>query len=123
MEEQGNLTQDDILDLIGGEGFKYEPVFNKVIITLNKEEIDGGLVLSDNVVSDEQYVVAIGDTVRAFKAGQKVLVDVEKLMVTVPNTTDNVYESTKQLKLDFLEVDGMLFAIIEDRYIKAKVRY
>jgi len=123
MEEQGNLTQDDILDLISGEGFKYEPVFNKIIITLNKEEVDGGLVLSDNIMSDEQYVVAVGETVRAFKPGQKVLIDMEKLMVSVPNEVNNVYETSKQLKLDFLEVDGMLYAIMEDRYVKAKIRY
>jgi len=56
MGEQKNLTQDNVLDLM--RNFEIQPLFNKVVITLNREEEDGGLILSDNTLSEIQYVLA-----------------------------------------------------------------
>lgn len=55
MGEQKNLTQDDVLDLM--RNFEIQPLFNKVVITLNREEEDGSLILSDNTLSEIQYTV------------------------------------------------------------------
>lgn len=117
MEEVKNLTQDDVLDLI--KEFPIQPMYNNVLITLNTLEVDGNLVLSENEVSDVQYVVAVGPTAQ-IDAGQKVLLDVEKLMVTVGQSSTNAYEDVKEVKLDRIQVNGNIFAFISDRAIKAK---
>lgn len=121
MEERVNVTQDDVLDLIGkdGKSFPLEPMFNKVIITLNTEEVDGGLVLAENTLSEIQFVVAVGPTAQV-KAGQKVIIDLEKLMVPVGHSSTNAYEDNKQIKIDPVFVNDVMYAIVEDRVIKCK---
>jgi len=117
MEEKRNLNQDDVLELIGN--FPLEPLFNGVYITVNKLEADGNLILSDNVLSDIQYVVAAGEH-SVVKPGQKVLIDIEKMMVPVKQESNNVYETVMQVKVDLVEVNGDIFALVNDRVIKAK---
>lgn len=117
MEERVNLNQDDVLDLIGK--FPLEPLFNGVYITVNKLEADGNLILSDNVLSDIQYVIAAGEH-SVVKPGQKVLIDIEKMMVPVKQESNNVYETVMQVKVDLVEVNGNIFALVNDRVIKAK---
>lgn len=118
MGEQKNLTQDDVLDLMGK--FPLEPMFNKVYITLNNLEEDGGLVLSDNVLSESQFIVAKGPMVNSVEVGQKVLIDVEKLMKSKGVESTNQYEEVREIQLDLIEIDGNRFALVEDRVIKAK---
>jgi len=115
MEEKRNLNQDDVLDLVGK--FPLEPLFNGVYITVNKLETD--LVLADNILSDVQYVVAAGEH-SVVQPGQKVLIDIEKMMVPVRQESNNVYETVMQVKVDLVEVNGDIFALINDRVIKAK---
>ena len=117
MEERRNLNQDDVLELIGK--FPLEPLFNGVYITVNKLEQDGNLVLSDNILSDVQYVVAAGPH-SVVEAGQKVLIDIEKMMVPVKQESTNSYETVMQVKVDLVEVNGNVFALVTDRVIKAK---
>ena len=119
MGEQG-LTQDEVLDII--QTFPLEPMFNRVYITLNREAEDGELVLSDNVLSEVQYVVS-GEVEwrdKKIKPGQKVIIDIEKMMVPVRSEGTNAYEQVMQVKIDPIEVDGVMYALIEERYIKAK---
>jgi len=117
MEERVNLNQDDVLDLIGK--FPLEPLFNGVYITVNKLEVDGKLILSEDILSDVQYAVAVGPTAQV-QAGQKVLIDIEKMMVPVKQESTNIYETVMQVKVDLIEVDGQAFALVTDRVIKAK---
>jgi len=121
MEEQRNLTQDDVLDLIGGEGFPEQPLGAKVIITLNRDEPDGNLVLSENVMSEVQFIVAKGAMVRDVEVGQKVRIDIEKMMVTVGTAQYDTHEPIRQIRIDPIVVDGVMYGIIEDRLIKTKV--
>ena len=102
------------------DGFPIEPLFNKVIITLDNLEADGDLVLSDNVLSDIQHIVAVGPSVNQLEVGDKVIIDIEKLMVQVKVETTDAYSLQKQIKIDPIEVEGVVYAIIEDRVIKAK---
>ena len=120
MGEEVNMSQDDVLDII--RTFPLEPLFGKVFITLNKLSEDGDLVLSDNILDDVQYVVAGEIQWRESKVspGQKVLIDIEKMMVPVRSESTNAYESIMQVKIDPIEVDGVMYALIEERYIKAK---
>lgn len=114
-----NLSQTEVLALVNS--FPEEPLFNKVIITVNTESPDGGLVLSDNVLSDIQYIVAKGSSVHNLGLGQKVRIDLEKLLVKVPSDT-NSYEYTTQIKVDVIDVDGIVYALLEDRFIKSKFK-
>ena len=114
-----NFTQDTVLDII--TNFPIDPLRNKVVITLNKEEIDGDLVLSDNVMSEVQYVIA-GEVIyrdKVVKPGQKVLLDIRGMMKVVRREVNNQYQEVEQIELDPLEVNGQVFAIIDDRFIKA----
>ena len=114
-----NFTQDTVLDII--TNFPIDPLRNKVVITLNKEEIDGDLVLSDNVMSEVQYVIA-GEVIyrdKVVKPGQKVLLDIKGMMKSVRREVNNQYEMVEQIELDPVQVDGQVFAIIDDRFIKA----
>jgi hypothetical protein len=119
-EERENMTQDDVLDVI--RTFPLEPLFGKVFITLNKMSEDGELILSDNILDDVQYVVAGEIQWRESKVspGQKVIIDIEKMMVPVRSEDTNAYEPIMQVKIDPIEVDGVMYALIEERFIKAK---
>jgi len=120
MEERPNVTHDEVLDLINR--FPLEPMFNKVYITLNKEIEDGELILSDNVLSEVQYVVA-GEVEwkdKKISPGQKVIIDIDKMMVPVRQESRDSYETVMQVKIDPVEIEGNMYALIEDRFIKAK---
>jgi co-chaperonin GroES (HSP10) len=118
-ERQPNFTHDDVLEVI--TDFPLKPLCNKVIININTDKEDGGLVLSDNAFSERQYVVS-----GTFKFGElevtpgtPVLIDVRKLMKTVKTEVDNVYGEYKVIEIDPVIVDNKMYAIIEDRVIKA----
>lgn len=114
-----NLAQDNVLELI--TNFPIEPMFNKVCITLNNLEEDGNLVLSENILSDVQFIVAVGkSTSDTLKPGQKVLIDIEKLMIPVRSEKTDAYETTMRVKIDPIEIDGVIYALVDDRIIKAK---
>jgi imidazolonepropionase-like amidohydrolase len=116
MEEKRNLDQDDVLDLIGK--FPLQPRFNGVYVTVNSVETYSNLDISDTVLNEVQYVVAVGPVVTDLKPGQKVILDIEKMMVDVMSETKNSYESVKQVKIDLVEVNGSAFALVNDRVIK-----
>jgi len=42
------------------------------------------------------------------------------MMVPVRQESNNVYETVMQVKVDLVEVNGDIFALINDRVIKAK---
>lgn len=118
-EKQPNFTHDDVLEVI--TDFPVKPLWNKVIITINTDEEDGGLVLSDNAFSERQYVVS-----GTFKFGElevipgtPVLIDVRKLMKSVRTEIDNVFGEYKVVEIDPVIVDDKMYAIIDDRVIKA----
>ena len=119
MENQANLTWEEVVQIINE--FPLEPMFNKVIVTLNKGVIEGTLDLSSNTVAEEQYIIAKGPNVHNLELGQKVLLDLDKLMEKRTNP-NNVYEEVGMLKFDPIMVDDIIYAILEDRFIKAKFK-
>lgn len=117
MLEQKNLTMEEVLTM--SNSFPWKPTFNKVIITLNREELEGMLDISDSTLDEYQFVVAKGGHVNEVTVGQKVMIDIEKLMIREVNP-NNTHESISRIKIDPIYVDGVTYAIIEDRFIKAK---
>ncbi len=117
MEEKRNLEMDDVLDLIGK--FPLQPRFNGVYITLNSIQNEGSVDFSDSALDESQYVIAVGPVVTDIKPGNKILLDVEKMMVVTGSESTNTYEQVKEVKLDLIQVNGDTFALVNDRVIKA----
>lgn len=97
--------------------FPEQPTTSKLIITLNTEQEDGEFVLSDNVMSETQYVVAVGPFVKGINPGTKVRIDIEKMMVYEPNP-NNTHETISTVKLSPIHYDGVTYAIINDSLVK-----
>lgn len=112
-----NLTAYDALEV--SKEWLEQPLFNKVIITLNTDNSLDSLDLSDNMMSEFQYVIAKGAHVVSVEAGDKVRIDLEK-MITKTINPNNTHEDIETIKLDPIEFQGKIYAIIEDRLIKTR---
>jgi hypothetical protein len=112
-----NVTAYDALEI--SKEWLEQPMFNKVIITLNTENTLDSLDLSDNVISQFQYIIAKGSYCNNVEVGDKVRLDLEKMMNKTINP-NNSHEDFTSVKLDPIEFDGKIFAIIEDRLIKTR---
>tara|TARA_R110002124_G_scaffold281430_1_gene455725 strand:- start:87030 stop:87404 length:375 start_codon:yes stop_codon:yes gene_type:complete len=112
-----NLSQDDVLELI--KEFPLEPMGRRVYITTNVEEPDGNLILTNNSFDEVQFVLAVGSHVTEVKAGQKVIIDIEKMLV-YENVDDNSHEKRPIVNLKLQEVNGRYFALINDSQILSK---
>jgi len=97
--------------------FPEQPTTSKLIITLNTEQEDGEFVYSDNVMSETQYVVAVGPYVKGINPGTKVRIDIEKMMEYIPNP-NNTHETISTVKLSPIHYDGVTYAIINDSLVK-----
>lgn len=116
MEEVENFTMDDVLDVI--TDFPLKPLGRKVIVTLNMEEPDNSLVLSNNSLSESQYVIAVGTHVHDFKPGNKVLLDLERMM-EYTSAEDNAYEKVGRIKIKPIEVNNKVYAMINENVVDA----
>ncbi len=118
-DTQANMSHDDVLDVI--INFPVKPLWGQVVITVNTDEADGVLVLSDNSFSEKQYVISGSIEYGDIKVvpGTPVLIDIKKLMKTVKTEVDNVYGEYKAVEIDPLEVDGVMYAVVDSRVIKA----
>lgn len=116
MEEVTNMTQDDVLDVI--TNFPIIPTRNKLIITVNVKEPDGNLVLAENSFDEVQYVVATGSHSSDIKAGQKVLLSLDKMMVYDQAQSD-AYERVGHIKITPIEVNDRVYGLITDGMIDA----
>lgn len=96
-----------------------QPMFNKVVITLNVESSLDSLDLSDNAMDQFQYIIAKGPNCHNIEVGDKVRIDLEKMSEKVINP-NNQHEQLTSIKLDPIEFDGKIFAIVEDRLIKTR---
>lgn len=119
MEEIMNLGEAEVQELI--KDFPIVPFGNRVIITLNREEVDHNLVLSNNMLAERQYVIAVGSRVSECKPGDVVLLDLEKMTVKAPSETDQ-FQLTSQIKMDPIDVDGIVFGFTNDNCFKGKVK-
>jgi hypothetical protein len=112
-----NVTAYDALEI--SKEWLEQPMFNKVIITLNTENTFDSLDLSDNAMSQFQYIIAKGPNCHNIEIGDKVRIDLEKMSIKQINP-NNSHEDFTTIKLDPIEFDGKIFAIIEDRLIKTR---
>jgi hypothetical protein len=120
MGELKNVSKEEVLEIIST--MPLEPVFNKVFITINTVEVDGELVLTNDTLSEDQYVLAVGPTAaRTVSPGDKVVLDLEKMTVRTPLDHDQTQVNT-QIKIDPIYINGRQFAIVNDNCFKAKYK-
>jgi hypothetical protein len=112
-----NFNSDEVKELV--KNFPLKPRYSQVIITLNSLEEDGQVVLSNNVLSDIQYVVAKGSMVNDLSVGDKVIINIEKMMVATRVDNGNSVDTVMQVKVDTIDVGDDTFAFIDDRLIKS----
>lgn len=112
-----NLTAYDALEI--SKEWLEQPMFNKVVITLNTENGLDSLDLSDNAMSQFQYIIAKGPNCHNIEVGDKVRLDLDKMLKKSINP-NNTHEDITTIQLDPIEFDGKIYAIIEDRLIKTR---
>jgi len=112
-----NITAYDALEI--SKEWLEQPMFNKVVITLNTENTLDSLDLSDNAMSQFQYIIAKGANVISVNVGDKVRLSLDK-MTSKKINPNNSHEDITTIELDPIEFDGKIFAIIEDRLIKTR---
>jgi len=112
-----NVTAYDALEI--SKEWLEQPMFNKVVITLNTENTLDGLDLSDNAMSQFQYIIAKGANVMSVEVGDKIRLSLDKMTSKKVNP-NNSHEDFTTIELDPIEYDGKIFAIIEDRLIKTR---
>lgn len=103
--------------------FNLEPRGRDVIITVNtiEDTDESGVKLTSNDFSDVQYVMAAGSHVHDLLPGDKVLLDLEKMSVRIPNA-ENIYESATQIKIFPVEFEDRMYALVSDNVIKVKIK-
>lgn len=115
--KKGNLTAYEALEV--SKEWIEQPMFNKVIITLNTINVLDSLDLSDNSMDEFQYIIAKGSMCNNVEVGDKVRLDLDKMVISSVNP-NNSHENLTSIKLDPIEFDGRTYAIIEDRMIKTR---
>lgn len=115
MEEVSNITQEEVLELI--KDFPIQPLRGKVVITVNAVEQDEGILLQDSSFSESQYILSAAPNT-GIAPGSKVLLDIDKMTQVMRSTTDDS-EHITSIKLKPVEVNGQIFALINDNVIDA----
>lgn len=108
MEEVTNLSQEEVLDIV--KDFPLIPTRSKLIITVNIDEDDEDIDMVGNSFSEIQYVIAAGSFNQDIRPGQKVILDVTKMMPA---------SAGGQIEIDPIEVNGRMYAFINENVIKA----
>lgn len=119
MEKQKNLSGKELEEVI--ENFNFEPGMNYVVLTLNQYVPDNGI----EIVSDEkfdldqwQYVIASGSN--RYSAGDKVLINMNKLLVNVPDPHDRT-KVLQKINIDPFEFKGGVYTMLGDNMILGKI--
>lgn len=114
MEGAIQLGREEVDEIIKDFGLK--PTFNKIIVTLNMVEDEDGLIITDEGISEVQYVVAAGD--RSFaEPGQKIALDMAKLVIKDTVSHDQ-YQTTSSIQIKPVTYNGIAYAIMSDNVIE-----
>ena len=116
MEEKiKNLSEIEVRELIAK--FPIKPRNSFVYITMNKSsDNDEDVILEEEYITEEQYVIAVGDRVHDIEPGMKVLLDPEKMTKYVQDPND-VTTKIPTLNALPMEVDGYVVARVTDNII------
>lgn len=115
MDELKNLTQEEVLEIV--KTCNVQPLYNNIIITTNTAEMEDDDIEDITPTFDAvQYVVAVGSHVREVSPGDKVLLDISKMM-SKNSSSNDAYSTVTSLQIKPVEIGDHVFAIIDDRKI------
>jgi len=115
MEEIVNLTQDDVLELIGD--FPITPLRNRIVITTNVDEFeDDDVNFSEAGFSEVQYVLAVGSHINELKPGMKVMLNLDLMSILEENPEDRE-NPLKRIVIRPVEAGERWFGQIEDHKV------
>ena len=95
------------------------PRGSRVITTLFNRPIDYDTIMTDDILDDEQYVIAIGQFVTGLEVGDKVRIDLEKLVVVMNDTNGERFE---KLKVDPIMVGETTCGLLNESVIKTVIK-
>lgn len=117
MEEKLNITPEELEVFLKNE-FPVKPVGRRLIITIDTEAVDGDVILSNNIFSEVQTVLAVGTHVHDIERGDRVLLDLEKMSEMVPSET-NQFEKIPRIKMRPIDIGDYTFGLIYDNAVEA----
>lgn len=110
-----NITKEELGNIINT--FPIKPRHNYVYVTMNKEsDNEEDVILEEQFVQEEQYVIAVGDRVTDIEPGLKVLLDPDKMTKYIQNPND-VTEKIPVVNGLPMEVNDRVFLRITDNVI------
>jgi hypothetical protein len=110
-----NLSEIEVRELINK--FPIKPRSSFVYITMNKSsDNDEDVILEEEYITEEQYVIAVGDRVHDLEPGMKVLLDPEKMTKYIQDPND-VTTKIPTLNALPIEVNGYVIARVSDNII------
>jgi hypothetical protein len=102
-----------------------KPVFNYMFLTCNETKTtESGIILGvgDSIINDTQIVLACGDSVRTFKKGDTVKIDVRqyvrKKWDDEKSITGAVMKETGVVVWPIEEIDGLDVMVVPDNHIR-----
>lgn len=111
-----NLNEGELFGLISR--FNLKPLGRNIIVTLNNHlNNDEDLLETDLMLNEEQFIVAIGNHVVDLLPGDKVALDLEKLLTIVPDPNDSYSKITK-IKVNPVKYENYTFGLIDSSTIK-----
>lgn len=113
-----NYSAEEVAKIVGE--FPIELFGNRVVVTVNTEESDK-LQINNNTIAVDQYVIAAGSMARNLQAGDKVELDLKKLMSRQPVGHDQ-YQIESVLDIEPYVYGEHTFALITDHSIKGKYK-
>ena len=116
MEEvMENITQDEVLELIGT--FPLQPTRGKLIISVNTKDEDDAELGEEPGFDETQYVLATSPSpFDGVKPGCRVLLDLDRMSIKTKNEEGDIVFS---INIKPVKVGERLFAIINDSAIDA----
>lgn len=113
---QTNIKEPEVKQII--ETFDFVPNRNKLVITLNLIESKDKIVEEESALDEVQYVIASGETA-LYKPGDKVMLDIAKLMTPQRSSIDatNVMNILQVTPYQF---NDNIFSIIDDNKVLGK---
>ena len=113
-----NLKEKELKKVI--KAFDFIPSFNRIIVTVNREEDSEGIITTEDALSRVQYVVARGETSK-YEAGDRVMLDFDRLTMYEEDPMDST-KKIARIKVNPFVNEGRVYTIIFDNDVLGKFK-
>lgn len=115
-----NVTEENLQTII--EECNFVPSSRKILVTLNEIQTENDLELvseSELTIDDWQYVIAGGKNA-AYQAGDRVYLDLAKLVKRVPNPVDRT-SYIEKIDIQPFPWNGNMYTLLDDSVIAGSI--